>query len=84
MPGLERVRGIARENFLYNGLRGLDATDRVLVIIQLEGGNDGLNMVVPIEDDLYYAARPTLGKSVDRVSTRSIAAPPSRAGLTRG
>ncbi|MEO5931444.1 MAG: DUF1501 domain-containing protein [Candidatus Kapaibacterium sp.] len=37
------------------------ASDRVLVIIQMEGGNDGLNMVIPAEDDQYYKLRPTLG-----------------------
>ncbi|NNE69255.1 MAG: hypothetical protein HKN29_02700, partial [Rhodothermales bacterium] len=35
--------------------------DRILVIIQLEGGNDGLNTVIPILDDRYHAKRPTLG-----------------------
>ncbi|MGN6564349.1 MAG: DUF1501 domain-containing protein [Thermomicrobiales bacterium] len=33
---------------------------RVLVVIQLGGGNDGLNNVVPYGDPLYYKARPTL------------------------
>ncbi|MEL6133729.1 MAG: DUF1501 domain-containing protein [Bacteroidota bacterium] len=32
-----------------------------LVIIQLSGGNDGLNTIVPFEDDRYYQARPSLG-----------------------
>lgn len=32
-----------------------------LVIIQLSGGNDGLNTVIPYHNDLYYKARPTLG-----------------------
>jgi len=32
-----------------------------LVIIQLSGGNDGLNTVIPYQNDLYYKARPTLG-----------------------
>ena len=32
-----------------------------LVIIQLSGGNDGLNTVIPFQNDLYYKARPTLG-----------------------
>jgi uncharacterized protein (DUF1501 family) len=36
------------------------AQDRVLVLIQLAGGNDGLNTVVPISDDAYYRARPGL------------------------
>ncbi|MBV9671626.1 MAG: hypothetical protein JO076_02220, partial [Verrucomicrobia bacterium] len=32
----------------------------ILVVIQLAGGNDGLNALVPFEDDLYYRSRPTL------------------------
>lgn len=32
-----------------------------LVIIQLSGGNDGLNTVIPFRNDLYYKERPTLG-----------------------
>jgi uncharacterized protein (DUF1501 family) len=33
----------------------------ILVVVQLSGGNDGLNTLVPYNDDAYYAARPTLG-----------------------
>ncbi len=32
-------------------------TDRILVVLQLSGGNDGLSTVVPFEDDAYYRAR---------------------------
>lgn len=35
-------------------------TDRILVLIQLSGGNDGLNTIVPVNNDLYYNARPSL------------------------
>jgi uncharacterized protein (DUF1501 family) len=31
-----------------------------LVLVQLSGGNDGLNTVIPFADDAYHAARPTL------------------------
>lgn len=34
--------------------------DRVLVVVQLTGGNDGLNTVVPFTDDAYARSRPTL------------------------
>lgn len=34
--------------------------DRVLVVVQLSGGNDGLNTVIPFGDDRYYRARPAL------------------------
>jgi uncharacterized protein (DUF1501 family) len=33
----------------------------ILVLVQLAGGNDGLNTVVPFEDADYYRLRPTLG-----------------------
>lgn len=32
-----------------------------LVVIQLSGGNDGLNTIVPFGDDIYYQKRPGLG-----------------------
>jgi uncharacterized protein (DUF1501 family) len=37
------------------------SNDNILVVIQLTGGNDGLNTIVPVRDDLYYKARPNLG-----------------------
>ena len=35
-------------------------TDRVLVLLQLRGGNDGLNTVIPVGNDVYYRMRPTI------------------------
>jgi uncharacterized protein (DUF1501 family) len=35
--------------------------NRVLVVLQLAGGNDGLNTVVPYSDPAYATARPTVG-----------------------
>ena len=32
--------------------------DRVLVVIQLSGGNDGLNSVIPYANELYYKGGP--------------------------
>src|SRR2546423_3709125 len=39
--------------------------DRILVMIQLGGGNDGLQTVIPIGDPKYRDLRPTLGKEAD-------------------
>lgn len=35
--------------------------NKVTVIIQFSGGNDGLNTVIPVRNDLYYSNRPKLG-----------------------
>ena len=35
--------------------------NRILVVVELSGGNDGLNTVVPYGDPAYYRARPKLG-----------------------
>ncbi len=43
---------------------------KILVIVQLSGGNDGLNTVVPYGDDAYHRARPQIahdGKSVLKI-----------------
>jgi uncharacterized protein (DUF1501 family) len=37
------------------------AGNKVVVIIQLSGGNDGLNTVIPIRNDIYYRQRSKLG-----------------------
>ena len=33
---------------------------KVLVVVQFSGGNDGLNTIVPYQNDLYYQNRPNL------------------------
>ena len=35
--------------------------ERILVVVELSGGNDGLNTVVPYADPAYYRARPKIG-----------------------
>ena len=51
------------------------ADDNILVVVQLVGGNDGLNTVVPFSDDAYHRLRPglrleasTVHKLTDKVS----------------
>jgi uncharacterized protein (DUF1501 family) len=39
------------------------AGERILVVVQLSGGNDGLNTVIPFKDERYRAARPSLVQS---------------------
>lgn len=37
-----------------------NAKQKVLVVIQLSGGNDGLNTLIPFRNDLYYKSRPEI------------------------
>lgn len=53
------------------------ADERVLVIVQLAGGNDGLNTVVPLGAREYFAARPTIAIP----EKEAIAVPHSEVGL---
>ncbi len=41
--------------------------NRALVVIQLSGGNDGLNTVIPYNNELYYDQRPTVHIEQDQV-----------------
>ena len=43
------------------------ANDRILVVFELSGGNDGLNTIVPYGDDSYYKLRPRIGIKKDRL-----------------
>lgn len=46
------------------------AGNKVVVILQLSGGNDGLNTVIPLRNDIYYKARPRLG--IERTKALSL------------
>src|SRR5260370_3307418 len=43
------------------------ANDRTLIVVQMAGGNDGLNTVVPFTDPLYLKMRPIIGLSETKV-----------------
>jgi uncharacterized protein (DUF1501 family) len=45
----------------------LHSADRKLVVIQLSGGNDGLNTVIPYRNDIYYSSRPGLAIAQQQV-----------------
>ena len=68
------AQGAASASFLSlaSGMPGLfaraaelstrsDANDHTLVVVELSGGNDGLNTLIPFEDRLYFKHREKLG-----------------------
>ena len=43
------------------------AARRILVLVELKGGNDGLNTVIPYADPLYHQFRPGIGAAREKV-----------------
>ena len=74
---------IAEADVLRIAKGGKPASDTVLVVCQLSGGNDGLNTVVPYSDPLYYKFRPSLAHHEDVVLklNESLGFHPSMKGL---
>jgi uncharacterized protein (DUF1501 family) len=58
---------VSQMAFAEGGKRGELSNNNILVVLQLTGGNDGLNTVVPFGDDAYYRARPKIGVDKNRV-----------------
>ncbi|MDP9292254.1 MAG: hypothetical protein M3O82_07820 [Verrucomicrobiota bacterium] len=51
-----------------SGLQTITGKDNtILVVLQMAGGNDGLNTVVPFADEAYYKARPVIGLAANSV-----------------
>lgn len=57
IPLTPRVPGFLLESAAYGAEK---AGERILVVVQLSGGNDGLNTVIPYTDEIYRKKRPSL------------------------
>lgn len=57
----ESAMGMLGSEALAPGSRPGVNEDRILVVVQLSGGNDGLNTVIPYGDPEYHSARPSIG-----------------------
>ena len=68
--GLLAFARFAPEFLVNSALAGTPTPEKdrpILVLVQLAGGNDGLNTLVPYEDANYYRLRPTLGLAKEKV-----------------
>ena len=52
--------GLLAPRFLHGMVGALPLGGRKLVVVQLTGGNDGLNTIVPLQNDDYHRLRPKL------------------------
>jgi uncharacterized protein (DUF1501 family) len=69
LPGIVLTPWVLRRA-MPNGLFSFDLSPnkgRTLVVIQMFGGNDGLNTVIPYSDSRYYDYRPNLAVAQDKV-----------------
>ena len=75
----------AADGQLVQGVTGKDGN--ILVVLQLAGGNDGLNTVVPFGDDDYRRARPSLALRENQVlklgAREKVGLHPALAGVAR-
>ena len=46
---------------------GVDYRGKKLVVVQLDGGNDGLNTIIPYRNDIYYQLRPNIAIPPEQV-----------------
>jgi len=47
--------------FEYRPVPLLASGNKIIIVIQLSGGNDGLNTIIPYRNDIYYRSRPVIG-----------------------
>ena len=61
MPSIFSRAVRAAGNAAHEGAHWAQAAQgRTLIVVQMAGGNDGLNTLIPYTDSAYYSARPTL------------------------
>jgi len=73
--GVMTLAGTMAPNFIAQTLSVVNAQNsvaladkpRALIVVQMGGGNDGLNTVVPFGDSTYYNVRPTIAIKADEV-----------------
>jgi uncharacterized protein (DUF1501 family) len=52
--------------FDTRGAQPVPQGNKVVVVLQLNGGNDGLNTIIPVRNDIYYRSRPSIGLQKDK------------------
>src|SRR5262245_52670031 len=82
--------GFIAPALLTDMARAQAATDKNLVILNLDGGIDGLSVVIPYQDPFYFSRRPTISLLANTVlpvgtdaSNRALGLHPRLTGLKK-
>ena len=67
--GAGALNGIGMPSLVSRALAAADpaSANRILVVLELSGGNDGLNTLIPYATDAYYRHRPKIGIRPEKV-----------------
>ncbi|MFT3882242.1 MAG: hypothetical protein QM703_21650 [Gemmatales bacterium] len=81
--GLDAPRFLSRAVAATPRLDQKGSKETILVVVQLTGGNDGLNTVIPFSDPLYASSRPTLKQKPADIKklTKEIGLHPAMSGM---
>ena len=66
------VANVGTASVAFGAAPSIARYGNLLVLIELKGGNDGLNTVVPFDDPSYYVLRPKLAIDRDKVVRLSL------------
>ena len=84
-----RTSSLAAASFLFPNFlsaltlpEAIEMNGKTLIILQLSGGNDGLNTIIPVKNDIYYSSRNQISIKEDTalLLTDEVAINPSLGG----
>ena len=74
IQGRREFLSLAGYTFLFSGFPSLvwsKLNRKILILVELQGANDGLNTVIPLNQKYYYQLRPNIGIKKNKILTIS-------------